>query len=198
MVERIWTRCIPISTVELTVDRSRGVDKTQIRNFADSQRARCGQLVRRQPHDVLTWTPVSLMDISDLVGGWRLPRLLENLASTKGAMTTGGQASGVCLTPITSGACTTARTSTTSWVLSEPSRLGRPSEVANCQAIHGFSGRQVLHHRLASFLWTAGGWFDYLNMRTNGYRLSTWRWANGEIESWTDLTRSRPDVRQLA
>ncbi|NCO21631.1 MAG: carbohydrate ABC transporter substrate-binding protein, partial [Rhodobacterales bacterium] len=34
------------------------------------------------------------------------------------------------------------------------------------------------------FLWTAGGWFDYLNMRTNGYDFHA-ALTNGEV-AWTD------------
>jgi len=39
---------------------------------------------------------------------------------------------------------------------------------SNCQAIID-SGRKC-YTIGTKFLWTAGGWFDYLNMRTNGYQ----------------------------
>ena len=42
-------------------------------------------------------------------------------------------------------------------------------EKANCQKILD-NGRKC-YTIGTKFLWTAGGWFDYINMRTNGYRL---------------------------
>ncbi|MBO6676937.1 MAG: carbohydrate ABC transporter substrate-binding protein, partial [Rhizobiales bacterium] len=55
-------------------------------------------------------------------------------------------------------------------------------EIANCQAIID-SGR-FCYTIGTKFLWTAGGWFDYLNMRTNGYDFHM-ALTNGEIP-WTD------------
>jgi multiple sugar transport system substrate-binding protein len=49
--------------------------------------------------------------------------------------------------------------------LSEPATW--EEEVANCQVIID-SGRKC-YTIGTKFLWTAGGWFDYLNMRTNGF-----------------------------
>jgi multiple sugar transport system substrate-binding protein len=55
-------------------------------------------------------------------------------------------------------------------------------ELTNCQAIVD-SGR-ACYTIGTKFLWTAGGWFDYLNMRTNGYDFHM-ALTNGEVE-WTD------------
>ncbi len=55
-------------------------------------------------------------------------------------------------------------------------------EIANCQVIVD-SGRSC-YAIGTKFLWTAGGWFDYLNMRTNGFDFHQ-QLANGEVE-WTD------------
>jgi len=63
--------------------------------------------------------------------------------------------------------------------LTEPTTFDQ--EVANCQAIIN-SGRKC--YAIGSkFLWTAGGWFDYMNMRTNGFD-SHMALARGEL-SWT-------------
>ena len=55
-------------------------------------------------------------------------------------------------------------------------------EIANCQSIID-SGRKC-YTIGTKFLWTAGGWFDYLNMRTNGFDFHM-SLARGEVE-WTD------------
>ncbi|MEO1398414.1 MAG: ABC transporter substrate-binding protein, partial [Pseudomonadota bacterium] len=53
---------------------------------------------------------------------------------------------------------------------------------SNCQAILD-SGRKC-YTIGTKFLWTAGGWFDYINMRTHGYDFHM-EMARGEVE-WTD------------
>ena len=64
--------------------------------------------------------------------------------------------------------------------LSEPATF--EEEISNCQAIVD-SGR-ACYSIGTKFLWTAGGWFDYLNMRTNGFDFHM-QLALGEI-AWTD------------
>ncbi len=64
--------------------------------------------------------------------------------------------------------------------LSEPATF--EEEMANCRVILD-SGRKC--YAIGSkFLWTAGGWFDYLNMRTNGFDFHM-QLARGEVP-WTD------------
>jgi multiple sugar transport system substrate-binding protein len=70
--------------------------------------------------------------------------------------------------------------------LSEPTTF--EEEIANCQVILD-SGRKC-YTIGTKFLWTAGGWFDYLNMRTNGFDHHM-ALARGEL-SWTE----DPGVRQ--
>jgi multiple sugar transport system substrate-binding protein len=64
--------------------------------------------------------------------------------------------------------------------LSEPATW--EEEIANCQVIID-SGRKC-YTIGTKFLWTAGGWFDYLNMRTNGFDFHM-ELARGEVP-WTD------------
>jgi len=64
--------------------------------------------------------------------------------------------------------------------LSEPATW--EEEVANCQAVID-SGRVCYAIGTRNY-WTAGGWFDYINMRTNGYDFHM-ALGRGEVE-WTD------------
>jgi multiple sugar transport system substrate-binding protein len=64
--------------------------------------------------------------------------------------------------------------------LTEPKTF--EEELANCQKIVD-SGKKC-YAIGTKFLWTAGGWFDYLNMRTNGFDFHM-QLARGEVE-WTD------------
>jgi len=64
--------------------------------------------------------------------------------------------------------------------LEEPTTFDQ--EIANCQVVLD-SGRKC-YAIGTKFLWTAGGWFDYLNMRTNGFDHHM-ALARGEI-SWTE------------
>jgi len=163
----------PNLTVELEiVDREAW--KTQIRNA----------LTANAP-DVVNWyaatrmTPYVdaglFMDISDL---WEDPAMAD-LASTKGAMTLDGAQWGVPYTYYQWGVYY-RKDIYDNLGLSEPTTW--EEELANCQAILD-SG--VKCYTIGSkFLWTAGGWFDYINSRTNGYDFHI-QLANGEVE-WTD------------
>jgi multiple sugar transport system substrate-binding protein len=163
----------PNLTVELEiVDREAW--KTQIRNA----------LTANAP-DVVNWyaatrmTPYVdaglFMDISDL---WEDPAM-AGLASTKGAMTLDGAQWGVPYTYYQWGVYY-RKDIFEELGLEEPATWEQ--EIANCQAIID-SGRKC--YTIGSkFLWTAGGWFDYLNSRTNGYDFHI-ALANGEVE-WTD------------
>jgi len=160
-------------TVELEiVDREAW--KTQIRN----------SLTANAP-DVVNWyaatrmTPFVdaglFMDISDL---WNDPAMAD-LASTKGAMTLNGAQWGVPYTYYQWGVYY-RKDIYEELGLEEPTTWDE--EKANCQAILD-SGRKC--YTIGSkFLWTAGGWFDYINSRTNGYDFHI-QLANGEVE-WTD------------
>ncbi len=148
--------------------------KTQIRNALSAN-----------PPDVVNWyaatrmTPYVdaglFMDISDL---WAEPEF-EALSSTKGAMTLNDAQWGVPYTYYQWGVYY-RKDIFAELGLSEPKTW--EEELANCQAILD-SGRKC--YTIGSkFLWTAGGWFDYINSRTNGYDFHI-QLANGEVE-WTD------------
>ncbi|SLN55153.1 ABC transporter substrate-binding protein [Pseudooctadecabacter jejudonensis] len=163
----------PNLTVELEII-DREAWKTQIRNALTAN-----------PPDVVNWyaatrmTPYVdaglFMDISDL---WAEPEF-DALASTKGAMTLDGAQWGVPYTYYQWGVYY-RKDIFEELGLEEPATW--EEELANCQAILD-SGRKC--YTIGSkFLWTAGGWFDYINSRTNGYEFHI-QLANGEIP-WTD------------
>ena len=164
----------PDLEIETTVI-DREAYKTQIRNF----------LTADAP-DVATWYAANRMkpyvdaglfeDVSDL---WEEPEIAENLASTKGAMTIDGKQWGVPYTYYQWGIYY-RKDIYDELGLSEPTTFEEMK--ANCQAILD-SGKKC--YTIGSkFLWTAGGWFDYINMRTNGFDFHM-QLANGEIP-WTD------------
>ena len=148
--------------------------KTQIRNF----------LTADAP-DVATWYAANRMrpyvsaglfeDVSDL---WREPEIAENLASTKGAMTIDGKQWGVPYTYYQWGVYY-REDIFEELGLSEPATW--EEEKANCAKIVA-SGR-ACYTIGTKYLWTAGGWFDYLNLRTNGYDFHM-ALTQGEAE-WT-------------
>ena len=163
----------PDLNIELTVI-DREAYKTQIRNF----------LTADAP-DVANWYAANRMrpyvdaglfeDISDV---WDETMSTE-LASTKGAMTLDGKQWGVPYTYYQWGVYY-RKDIYEELGLSEPTNWEEFK--ANCQAVID-SGKKCF--TLGSkFLWTAAGWFDYLNMRTNGYDFHA-ALTNGEIE-WTD------------
>jgi len=149
----------PDLTIETTVI-DREAYKTQIRNF----------LTANAP-DVATWYAANRMrpyveaglfeDVSDL---WDGTELGENLASTKGAMTIDGKQWGVPYTYYQWGVYY-RKDIFDELGLSEPTTW--EEEKANCQKI--IDAGKKCYTIGTKFLWTAGGWFDYLNMRTNGF-----------------------------
>ena len=149
--------------------------KTQIRNF----------LTADAP-DVATWYAANRMrpyvsaglfeDVSDL---WQEPEIAENLASTKGAMTIDGKQWGVPYTYYQWGVYY-REDIFNELGLAEPATW--EEEKANCAKIVA-SGR-ACYTIGTKYLWTAGGWFDYLNLRTNGYDFHM-ALTQGEVE-WTD------------
>ncbi|MQQ10046.1 extracellular solute-binding protein [Epibacterium sp. SM1979] len=163
----------PDLTVEVTVI-DREAYKTQIRNF----------LTADAP-DVANWYAANRMkpyvdaglfeDISDL---WASPELAD-LTSTKGAMTLDGKQWGVPYTYYQWGVYYRADIYN-ELGLSEPATFDEMK--SNCQAIIE-SGRKCYTIGTKNY-WTAGGWFDYLNMRTNGYDYHSSLLA-GEI-AWSD------------
>ncbi len=164
----------PDLTIETTVI-DREAYKTQIRNF----------LTADAP-DVATWYAANRMrpfveaglfeDVSDL---WAEPEIAENLASTKGALTIDDKQWGVPYTYYQWGVYY-RKDIYDELGLTEPTTWEEFK--ANCQAIVD-SGRACFTIG-TKFLWTAGGWFDYLNMRTNGFDFHM-ALANGEVP-WTD------------
>ncbi|MEP2782206.1 MAG: ABC transporter substrate-binding protein [Pseudoruegeria sp.] len=149
----------PDLNIETTVI-DREAYKTQIRNF----------LTANAP-DVATWYAANRMrpyveaglfeDVSDL---WAEPAIAENLASTKGAMTIDNKQWGVPYTYYQWGIYY-RKDIFDELGLSEPTNWAEEKE--NCEKIVA-SGR-ACYTIGTKFLWTAGGWFDYLNMRTNGF-----------------------------
>ena len=164
----------PDLNIETTII-DREAYKTQIRNF----------LTANSP-DVATWYAANRMtpyvsaglfeDVSDL---WAEEDIATNLAYTKGAMTIDGKQWGVPYTYYQWGVYY-REDIFNELGLEEPTTWEQ--EKANCQAILD-SGRKC--YTIGSkFLWTAGGWFDYLNMRTNGFDFHM-ELARGEVP-WTD------------
>ncbi len=158
MIERFQALHPDLAIETTVIDRE--AYKTQIRNF----------LTANAP-DVATWYAANRMrpyveaglfeDISDL---WAEPELADNLASTKGAMTIDGKQWGVPYTYYQWGVYY-RKDIFDELGLSEPATW--EEEKANCEKIVA-SGR-ACYTIGSKFLWTAGGWFDYLNMRTNGF-----------------------------
>ena len=154
--------------------------KTQIRNFLTAN-----------PPDVNTWYAANRMrpyveaglfeDVSDL---WKEPDIARNLVSTKGAMTIDGKQWGVPYTYYQWGVYY-RKDIYEELGLKEPATFEEFK--ANCQAIID-SGRACVTIG-TKFLWTAGGWFDYLNLRTNGFDFHM-DLAAGKV-AWTD-----PRVKQ--
>ncbi|WP_439525189.1 ABC transporter substrate-binding protein [Marivita sp.] len=173
MIER-FAEAHPDLNIETTVI-DREAYKTQIRNF----------LTADAP-DVATWYAANRMkpyvdaglfeDVSDL---WEEPAIADNLASTKGAMTIDGKQWGVPYTYYQWGIYY-RKDIFDELGLSEPATW--EEEKANCAKIVE-SGR-ACYTIGTKFLWTAGGWFDYLNLRTNGFDFHM-QLAAGEV-AWTD------------
>jgi len=148
--------------------------KTQIRNALGAN-----------PPDVVNWYAANRMrpyvdaglfaDISDL---WAEPAF-DALASTKGAMTLDGAQWGVPYTYYQWGVYY-RKDIFDQYGLSEPATW--EEEKANCQTL--LDNGVKCYTIGTKFLWTAGGWFDYINSRTNGYDFHM-ALARGEIE-WTD------------
>ena len=149
----------PDLNVETTVI-DREAYKTQIRNF----------LTADAP-DVATWYAANRMrpyveaglfeDVSDL---WEEDMFKNDLASTKGAMTIDGKQWGVPYTYYQWGVYY-REDIFAELGLEEPTTWDQ--EIANCEKIVA-SGR-ACYTIGTNFLWTAGGWFGHLNMRTNGF-----------------------------
>ena len=163
----------PNLTVELEiVDREAW--KSQIRNALSAN-----------PPDLVNWYAANrmapyvnaglFMDISDMYDSGDLP----GLDAVKGAMTIDGKQWGVPYTYYQWGIYY-REDIFNELGLSEPATFDE--EMANCAKVIE-SGRKC--YAIGSkYLWTAGGWFDYLNMRTNGFDFHM-QLARGEV-AWTD------------
>ncbi|WP_322893934.1 MULTISPECIES: ABC transporter substrate-binding protein [unclassified Yoonia] len=161
----------PDLNVEVTII-DREAYKTQIRNF----------LTADAP-DVANWYAANRMlpyveaglfeDVSDI---WD-EQMSEELASTKGALSVDDAQYGVPYTYYQWGVYY-RKDIFEDLGLSEPTTW--EEELANCQAL---LDNGIKCYTIGTrFLWTTGGWFDYMNMRTNGYEFHA-RLTNGE-ESW--------------
>lgn len=164
----------PDLNIEVTVI-DRDAYKTQLRNFLTAN-----------PPDVANWYAANRMmpyvkaglfeDVSDL---WEDPQLADQLASTKGALTIDGKQWGVPYTYYQWGVYY-RKDLYEQFGLTEPTTW--EEEKANCQVL--------LDNDIKCFtlgtknFWTTAGWFDYLNMRTNGFDFHSQLTA-GEIP-WTD------------
>ena len=134
--------------------------KTQIRNFLTAN-----------PPDVATWYAANRMrpyveanlfeDVSDL---WQEPEIAENLASTKGAMTLGGKQWGVPYTYYQWGIYYRAD-------IFEEQGIAPPETWAELlEACARLKAAGITPFAIGTkALWPTGGWFDYLNLRVNGY-----------------------------
>lgn len=172
MVER-FGEMHPDLNIELTVI-DREAYKTQIRNFLTAN-----------PPDVANWYAGNRMapyvdaglfdDVSDI---WD-DEMSTKLASTKGSMTMDGKQWGVPYTYYQWGVYYRKD-------LYDQYGLAEPQDwdtfKSNCQTLldNGVKCFTIG----TKFLWTAAGWFDYLNMRTNGFDFHMALTA-GEVE-WTD------------
>ncbi|OSQ49351.1 ABC transporter substrate-binding protein [Marivita geojedonensis] len=164
----------PDLNIETTVI-DREAYKTQIRNF----------LTADAP-DVATWYAANRMrpyveaglfeDVSDL---WAEPEIADNLASTKGAMTIDGKQWGVPYTYYQWGIYY-RKDLYDQYGLSEPTNFDEMK--SNCQTL--LDNGVKCYTIGTKFLWTAGGWFDYLNLRTHGYDFHM-EMAAGDV-AWTD------------
>lgn len=164
----------PDLNIELTII-DREAYKTQIRNFLTAN-----------PPDVATWYAANRMrpyvsanlfeDVSDL---WAEPEIANNLASTKGAMTIDDKQWGVPYTYYQWGVYY-REDIFAEYGLTEPTTW--EEEKANCQTL--LDNGVKCYTIGTKFLWTAGGWFDYLNLRTNGFDFHM-ALTNGEVP-WTD------------
>ncbi|MEM8554979.1 MAG: ABC transporter substrate-binding protein [Pseudomonadota bacterium] len=172
MIARFGERHPALNIETTIIDRE--AYKTQIRNF----------LTANAP-DVATWYAGNRMlpyvdaglfeDVSDLWDG----DLSEQLASTKVAMTIDGKQWGVPYSYYQWGVYY-RKDIYDQFGLSEPSTWDEFK--ANCQTL--LDNNIKCFTIGTKFLWTAAGWFDYLNMRTNGYEFHMALTA-GEVE-WTD------------
>lgn len=163
----------PNLTVEVEIVDRDGW-KSQIRNA----------LTANAP-DVVNWYAANRMapfvnaglfeDVSDMYANGDLP----GLDSVKGALTIDGKQWGVPYTYYQWGIYY-REDIFNDLGLTEPTTFDE--EIANCQAVLD-SGRKC-YSIGSKFLWTAGGWFDYLNMRTNGFDFHM-QLARGEV-AWTD------------
>ena len=173
MIARFQDKNPDLSIETTVIDRE--AYKTQIRNF----------LTANAP-DVFTWYAANRMtpyvnaglfeDVSDL---WAEPEIADNLASTKGAMTIGDKQWGVPYTYYQWGVYY-RKDIYEELGISEPANF--EEMVSNCEKVIA-SGRKC-YTIGTKWLWTASGWFDYLNMRTHGFDFHM-QLARGEI-AWTD------------
>jgi multiple sugar transport system substrate-binding protein len=163
----------PDLTVDLTiVDREAW--KTQIRNVLSAN-----------PPDVVNWYAANRMGpyvdaglFMDITAWWNAGDF-DGLESVRGALTQGDYVWGVPYTYYQWGVYY-RKDIFNELGLREPATW--EEELANCQVIVD-SGR-ACYTIGTRYLWTAGGWFDYLNMRTNGFDFHM-QLARGEIP-WTD------------
>ncbi|WP_428647501.1 ABC transporter substrate-binding protein [Roseibium sp.] len=172
MIER-FQKMHPDVNIKTTIIDSEGY-KTQIRNFLSAN-----------PPDVVTWFAGNRMkpyvetglfeDVSVLWQG----ELAEELSSTRKAMTIDGKQWGIPYSFYQWGVYY-REDIYKELGLTEPKNWDEFK--ANCQKIID-SGRKCFSIG-TKFLWTAAGWFDYLDLRQNGYEFHM-DLTDGKI-SWED------------
>ena len=116
---------------------------------------------------------------------------LEALASTKGAMTLDGQRSGACPTHTTSGACLLPRRHLRTSTRPERADNTGLKSRQTARLMRGQSASRLLCTIGTKFLWTAGGWFDYLNIAHERLRLPRGSWPavkylNGQTSEYSE------------
>jgi multiple sugar transport system substrate-binding protein len=172
MIERFQAQHPNLNIETTIIDRE--AYKTQIRNF-----------LQADPPDVMTWYAANRMkpyvdaglfeDISDVWQG----ELSSKLAAAKAPSTQDGKQYAVPYTYYQWGVYY-REDLYKKYGLSEPTTWAQMK--SNCQTM--LDNGHKCYTIGTRFLWTAAGWFDYLNMRTNGYEFHV-DLAAGKV-AWTD------------
>lgn len=173
MIDRFQKKNPDLKIETTIIDRE--AYKTQIRNF----------LTANAP-DVATWYAANRMkpyvdaglfeDVSDL---WKEDMFVEKLAPSKAALTLDGKQWGVPYSFYQWGVYY-RKDIYDKLGLSEPKTFEEMK--SNCSKI--LADGKKCYTIGTKFLWTAAGWFDYLNMRTHGFEFHI-ELLQGKIP-WTD------------
>ncbi len=173
MIDRFQKKNPDLKIETTIIDRE--AYKTQIRNF----------LTANAP-DVATWYAANRMkpyvdaglfdDVSDV---WKEDMFVQKLGPSKAALTLNGKQWGVPYSFYQWGVYY-RKDIYDKLGISEPKNFAEMK--SNCQKILD-SGKKC-YTIGTKFLWTAAGWFDYLNMRTHGFEFHI-ELLQGKV-AWTD------------